>query len=130
MRTAPIASNFSSGLELSIPAPGPDKIAGGPRRRVLTLLLLFLALGGSPVQTAGADSPAEIVLGMSTVLTGASADLGKDMQRGVLTGLGRVNRNGGVNGRMLRLIALDDGRRADRYRGIETGGDSLFHSKR
>jgi branched-chain amino acid transport system substrate-binding protein len=31
------------------------------------------------------------------------------MQRGVLAGLGRANRNGGVNGRKLGLLALDDG---------------------
>ena len=31
------------------------------------------------------------------------------MQRGILAGLGRANRSGGVNGRKLRLIALDDG---------------------
>jgi ABC-type branched-subunit amino acid transport system substrate-binding protein len=51
----------------------------------------------------------EIVLGMSTALSGPAADLGKNMQRGVLTGLKRVNRAGGVRGRQLRLIALDDG---------------------
>ena len=51
----------------------------------------------------------EIVLGMSTALSGPAADLGKNMQRGVLTGLDRVNRTGGVKGRQLRLIALDDG---------------------
>jgi ABC-type branched-subunit amino acid transport system substrate-binding protein len=110
MQIASIAFSFSSGAEFLIPAAGSHKIAGCPRfPGMLTLLFLFLALGSRTAQTAGADSPAEIVLGMSTVLTGASADLGKDMQRGILTGLGRVNRSGGVNGRTLRLIALDDG---------------------
>ena len=51
----------------------------------------------------------EIVLGMSTALSGPAADLGKNMQRGVLTGLKRVNRSGGVKGRQLRLLTLDDG---------------------
>jgi ABC-type branched-subunit amino acid transport system substrate-binding protein len=46
---------------------------------------------------------------MSTVLTGNAGNLGKDMQRGILAGLERANRNGGVNGRKLRLISLDDG---------------------
>jgi hypothetical protein len=31
------------------------------------------------------------------------------MQRGILVGLDRANRNGGLDGRKLRLIALDDG---------------------
>jgi ABC-type branched-subunit amino acid transport system substrate-binding protein len=46
---------------------------------------------------------------MSTVLSGDSPNLGKDMERGIVTGLDRANRSGGVNGRKLRLIALDDG---------------------
>ena len=74
----------------------------------LTILLLLLALGSRPTQAAEA-SPGEIVLGMSTVLTGAASDLGKDMQRGILAGFERANRTGGVSGRKLRLIALDDG---------------------
>lgn len=62
-------------------------------------------------QLAAADSnpPDEIFLGMSTVLTGPAAVLGQDMRRGVMTGLERANRAGGVNGRKLRLISLDDG---------------------
>jgi ABC-type branched-subunit amino acid transport system substrate-binding protein len=46
---------------------------------------------------------------MSAVLTGGAEDLGKAMQRGIVAGFERANRNGGVNGRKLRLIALDDG---------------------
>ena len=65
--------------------------------------------GAARHKAAEADSPAEIVLGMSTVLTGNAGNLGKDMQRGILAGLERANRNGGVNGRKLRLISLDDG---------------------
>jgi branched-chain amino acid transport system substrate-binding protein len=75
----------------------------------LTLLFLILALGNQAVRAAEPDAPGEIVLGMSAVLTGASADLGKNMQRGILTGLERANGQGGVNGRKLRLVSLDDG---------------------
>ena len=75
----------------------------------LTLLFLILALGNRAVQATERDAPAEIVLGMSAVFTGYSADLGKNMQQGILTGLERANRNGGVNGHKLGLIALDDG---------------------
>jgi branched-chain amino acid transport system substrate-binding protein len=75
----------------------------------LTILFLLLALGYRAAEAAQTDPPAEIVLGMSTVLSGVAADLGKDMQKGILTGLDRANRNGGVNGRKLRLITLDDG---------------------
>ncbi len=46
----------------------------------------------------------EIVLGMSTALSGPAADLGKNMQQGVLTGLDRVNRTGWGEG---TSIAID-----------------------
>ena len=62
--------------------------------------------------TAFAQEPekkAKIILGMSTALTGPAADLGKNMRQGVLAGLERANRSGGINGRKLELIALDDG---------------------
>lgn len=51
----------------------------------------------------------EIILGMSTALSGPTAELGKNMRLGVLIGLDRINRTGGVNGKRVRLIALDDG---------------------
>ena len=50
-----------------------------------------------------------LVLGMSTALTGPTAELGKAMKQGVLVGLHRANRHGGVNGRGLKLLTLDDG---------------------
>jgi branched-chain amino acid transport system substrate-binding protein len=46
---------------------------------------------------------------MSTALTGSAQDLGRDMELGVLVGLARANRNGGVHDRKVRLITLDDG---------------------
>lgn len=52
---------------------------------------------------------AEIRLGMSTVLTGPAAELGQAMRAGVLAGLERLNRAGGIAGRKVRLICLDDG---------------------
>ena len=85
-------------------AKGPDRL-----RAAVTILLLFLTLGSRQSQAAEADSPGEIVFGMSTVLTGSTENLGKDMQRGVLAGFERSNRKGGVNGRKLRLMTLDDG---------------------
>jgi branched-chain amino acid transport system substrate-binding protein len=94
----------------SFPSRGPLQIEHWPKRLsiVLTILLVSLALGSREGQAADADSPTEIVLGMSTALTGNAGELGKDMQRGILAGLERANRSGGIHGRKLRLIALDD----------------------
>jgi branched-chain amino acid transport system substrate-binding protein len=78
----------------------------------LTIFILFLAVGSPervPAKGDPSDSQSDIVLGMSTVLSGANANLGEETQRGVLAGLERVNRKGGINGRKLRLITLDDG---------------------
>jgi ABC-type branched-subunit amino acid transport system substrate-binding protein len=70
------------------------------------LLALVTTLCSAEIDS---NDPAEIVLGMSTALSGPAAALGKDMRNGVLAGLEHANRAGGVNGRKLRLIVLDDG---------------------
>ncbi len=77
---------------------------------VIALLAIAVAVAGDAVALAADINPApEIVLGMSTALSGPAGDLGKDMREGVLAGLERANRGGGVHGRRLRLIVLDDG---------------------
>lgn len=81
------------------------------------LLLLVWMMGSVLVMTPntvsgasnGKAASSEILLGMSTALTGPAADLGKNMRLGVLAGLERANRAGGIKGRKLRLLALDDG---------------------
>ena len=74
----------------------------------LYLVLSFLACATTAL-AKDTQSHQEILLGMSTVLTGPTAELGKNMKQGVLIGLDRTNRTGGVNGRQVRLIAFDDG---------------------
>jgi branched-chain amino acid transport system substrate-binding protein len=105
---------------LFFPAPPPDTrgLARTPRipakRRdpfssAGAVLFSWLALWGLQLPAAETGSPDEIVLGMSTALTGSAQDLGRDMELGVLVGLDRANRNGGVHNRKMRLITLDDG---------------------
>ncbi|WP_316348745.1 ABC transporter substrate-binding protein [Desulfuromonas acetoxidans] len=50
-----------------------------------------------------------LVLGMSTALTGPTAELGLRMRDGVMLGLERVNDAGGIQGRRVVLRAYDDG---------------------
>ena len=107
--TVQIVSHPSNPAQIPCPARGAHKTARRLPGLTIALTILFLCLGSREAKAAEADSPAEIVLGMSTVLTGNAGNLGKDMQRGILAGLERANRNGGVNGRKLRLISLDDG---------------------
>lgn len=75
----------------------------------LFLLLVCSADCITGIPAAETNVPPDILLGMSTVLSGPTANLGTDVRAGVLAGLERVNRTGGVQGRRLRLIALDDG---------------------
>jgi branched-chain amino acid transport system substrate-binding protein len=102
------------------PAPSPDlrgftrtpRIASKRRGTITSaqaVLFSCLALWGHGLAAAETGAPAEIVLGMSTALTGSAQDLGRDMELGVLVGLARANRNGGVHDRKVRLITLDDG---------------------
>jgi branched-chain amino acid transport system substrate-binding protein len=77
--------------------------------RSICQFAICLAMGNCVAQALEPDSSNEIVLGMSTVLTGPAENLGKQMQTGVWVGLERSNRAGGVRGRKFRLIVLDDG---------------------
>ena len=54
-------------------------------------------------------SDKEILFGMAAPFTGASRELGRQMKIGVETAFSQINYAGGVNGRVLRLIAADDG---------------------
>lgn len=77
----------------------------GPCKAFWAGLLLLTA--GTAV--AADPQPGDILLGMSTALSGPTAELGREMQRGVLAGLERANRRGGIKGRRLRLVTFDDG---------------------
>ncbi|PNU21290.1 ligand-binding receptor [Geothermobacter hydrogeniphilus] len=79
------------------------------RRGGGVLLLLWLLIMASLPGADAAEKAGELLLGMSTALSGPAGELGREMRRGVLAGIARVNRAGGINGRRLRLIALDDG---------------------
>ncbi|MGQ5523057.1 ABC transporter substrate-binding protein [Chitinimonas sp. PSY-7] len=56
----------------------------------------------------------EIVIGQSAALSGAAAELGKGVSRGANAYFNEINKRGGVNGRKIRLVTLDDGYEPDR----------------
>ena len=55
-----------------------------------------------------------ITLGMSAPLTGLHGSYGIDMQRTIEAYFANINKNGGIHGRKLGLVALDDGYETDR----------------
>lgn len=90
-------------------APGyPWRVLG------LTLLLCQAAL---PAAQAGrvhgsngvnGVSPTEIILGQSAPFSGPAGELGRDFQEGAQSYFAQVNARGGVHGRRVRLLSLDD----------------------
>ena len=119
------ASRFSLG-------PKRKAKARGGRSQLATgagLLVVALGLGaglawlarsgeGRPAVTA-APAPArqavrgvtdtEILMGMSSAFSGPAQQLGTRMKLGVDTGFAQINEGGGIAGRQIKLVALDDG---------------------
>jgi ABC-type branched-subunit amino acid transport system substrate-binding protein len=58
----------------------------------------------------------EIVFGMSAPFSGPAKELGRGMKTGIDLAFAAANEAGGINGRKLRLVALDDGYEPDRTR--------------
>jgi ABC-type branched-subunit amino acid transport system substrate-binding protein len=63
-------------------------------------------LSPPPVRGVTGD---EVVLGMASPFSGANRDLGRAIKAGVETAFAEVNAAGGVHGRRLRLVTVDDG---------------------
>jgi ABC-type branched-subunit amino acid transport system substrate-binding protein len=60
----------------------------------------------------------EIIFGMSSPFSGPAKELGRGMKTGVDIAFAAANDAGGINGRKLRLIALDDGYEPERTRAV------------
>jgi ABC-type branched-subunit amino acid transport system substrate-binding protein len=74
------------------------------------VLIAAIATGAAPpAHSENGVTPDKIVLGQSVALTGPAAQLGIQMRNGVSAYLDRVNAEGGVHGRKIELITLDDG---------------------
>jgi branched-chain amino acid transport system substrate-binding protein len=71
-------------------------------------LLVGLGLVAAHAQTPGITAT-EVTLGQSAALTGPAATLGIEMRDGALAYFSAVNARGGVNGRKINLVTLDDG---------------------
>ncbi len=67
-----------------------------------------LALAGVAFAPASQAASNDIVIGVEAPLTGAQANNGKDMLRGVKLAVAQANAKGGVLGRKVRIVELDD----------------------
>jgi len=82
------------------------------KKRTLTRIagaaVFAAAMAGAQAQPAGVNA-SRILIGQSAPLTGANAELGNDIRNGALAYFRRVNEAGGVHGRKIELVSLDDG---------------------
>jgi|SRR5579871_3315860 len=113
-------------LEQSLRAPAPPAAAeaavapvlaaAAPTPTAAPVTTGAAVANAAPTATAAAPGVAirgvtdrEVRFGMAAPFSGASKELGRQMKLGIDTAFNRVNDAGGVEGRMLRLIAADDG---------------------
>jgi ABC-type branched-subunit amino acid transport system substrate-binding protein len=77
----------------------------------MTALVFVLAMAAGGVVQAGSDGVTqdEVVIGVSAAFRGSTAALGSDLVRGSMAWFNKVNVEGGINGRRIRPILLDDG---------------------
>ena len=83
-------------------------------RRVFGLVVSFtLALGSAQATTSEIGvTDTEILLGQSLGLTGPLAELTLDISNGTRAYVNEVNTRGGIHGRRLKVITMDDGYQA------------------
>ena len=88
------------------------RIGTGDRIVLKRKLVIFALIVGAPcsswVFAENGVKPGEIVIGQSASLTGNQAEIGQQVRDGALAYFEVVNRKGGVNGRKIRLITVDD----------------------
>ena len=73
-----------------------------------TLIVAVLALAGAVVHSQDGVSKTAIVLGQSLALTGPGSSLAQPFHQGAKLYFDNVNAAGGVNGRKIELVTLDD----------------------
>jgi len=75
---------------------------------VASLVAATLLTGPSAVAEDGVSAD-KIVLGQTAALGGPAAALGQGMQEGLLAAFAEVNKAGGIRGRKIELVSIDDG---------------------
>jgi ABC-type branched-subunit amino acid transport system substrate-binding protein len=110
-----LAERQLADLEQSIARPPLPAAAAPPSATVAPSFAAAAATAPTAPVAAVAGPPVrgitdqEIRFGISAAFTGAAKELGRQMKLGIDTAFNRVNEAGGVEGRMLKLIAADDG---------------------
>ncbi len=88
---------------------GVSSCSVSSRRRALLAVVIAALLPGISSYEASADEDVPLRIGMSTALSGPAKALGEGVKLGVEIAIADANEAGGIRGRPLELIALDDG---------------------
>ena len=91
-------------LERSVAGPSLSSMIG-PSAAAAATSIAPVAAGPAP----RGISEREIRFGIAAPFSGSARELGRQMKLGIDTAFNRVNEAGGVDGRMLKLFAADDG---------------------
>jgi len=108
-RLADLEQSLNPSGPASSPAPGP---AAAPAP-VFAATPTAIAPAANAVRGV---TDREIRFGITAAFTGPVKERGRQMKLGIETAFNRVNDAGGVGGRMLRIIAADDGNEPTRTR--------------
>ncbi len=105
-----VADRQLGDLERSIAGPGPSLAAviapSFATAAATAPTAPVAAVAGPPVRGV---TDREIRFGIAGPFSGSSKELGRQMKLGIDAAFNRANDTGGVEGRMLKLIAADDG---------------------
>ena len=96
-------------LEQSLSPSAPAPAAAAPTAPAFAAAPPPAVSFGNPVSPVRGVSDNEIRFGITATFTGPVRERGRQMKIGIDTAFSRVNDVGGIGGRMLKLIAADDG---------------------
>lgn len=98
----------------------------GARRRVAAAVLAVVALGAltlAACSSSAASSKSAIRIGLEGPLTGSQADTGTGMLRGAQLAAEELNAKGGINGRTVEIVPIDD--QADPDAGVAAANAAM-----
>lgn len=96
-----------TGVLLAAAVPAGYLLAPHPHPTASARAANLAAIRGGGLSARPA-TPGELVLGQSAALSGPTGQLGEEVRLGALAWFSEVNRRGGIHGRRIRLVSLDD----------------------
>ncbi len=90
------------------PGPGKEQVMKPSHRAGFLLAFGLALLGPGSARAENGVSDTEVVFGMSAPFSGTAKEYGRQLRLGFEMAFAEVNGAGGIHGRQLRLVAMDD----------------------